>query len=656
MTISMNIIRSMGLSAAVLLLIVACQHHTGSVTYTEGERRTVDSIVNGVSGIDAVLALANSYKQSGNSLGQIVALRRLGKLYREDSQFIQAIDCHQQGLQIATSVRDTMEMIQALNNMGTNYRRLGSYQEAANYHEQALVLCMELNDQLSEPAQKNRVISLNGMGNVLKSLGNVEQADSFFRMALQGEKQLGSKLGQAINLANLGSIKEQSGQRDSARIYYQQSLVMNQEAGSQLGVALCHIHFGELSEYDGLLADAVAEYTMAYDLLDGVDDWHWLEAVLSMARVCIKEHRYAEAHNYLAIASNTVSRIGSQEHQVEVYKLYYMLYEQTGQLRQALDNYLLGTRLQDSLMNMKTLNTIQNQRLTQERMHRQHELQQAEDYLALERSEKTIMLITSLAVVLLAVAIIVLMWYRMRTRSMKQRMMQQMQQARENFFANITQEFRTPLTVILGLGHQLENLSEEDMAQVRSSAKMIVRQGNSLLGLINQLLDITMVRSDVANVEWHHGNIVTFVETAVERFRSNADSKSLELTYTHTMSVPEADYVPDYLEKIVSNLLTNAIKYTPSHGKVRVTLEQNGANRLKIQVADTGRGIKAEALHHLFDDSFLGDTHEGDIGMGVSLLLVRLMAESMSGTVSCESIEGQGSTFTVVLPLRKPQA
>lgn len=658
MTAIVTLLRRFSLAAAVFLtlLLASCQHREGSASFTEAERMTVDSIVNSVHGIDATRNMADSYKQSGNILGQMLALRKLGKLYREDSQFMQAIDCHQQELQIATGVNDTIGMVQALNNIGTNYRRLGSYEEAANFHQQAVMLCTEMSDHDTELARKNLVVSLNGMGNVLMSLGNEEQADSIFRLALQGERQLGSKLGQAINLANLGSIKELLGQKDSARIYYQQSLAMNQEAGSQLGVALCHIHFGELSEHDSLFADAIEEYTVAYDLLNSTDDWHWLEAVLNLARVYIKEHRYNEAHVYLDMASKTVKRIGSQEHLVRVHMLYYQLYEQTGQLRLALDNYVMGTTLEDSLMNMKKLNNIQNQRLAQERLHRQHELQLAEDDLELERSTKTIVLIASVAILLLAVSVIVLMWYRMHTRTVKQRMMQQMQQVRESFFTNITHEFRTPLTVILGLGHQLEDLNEGNMAQVRSSAKMIVRQGNSLLGLINQLLDISKVRSAVGNPKWSHANIVAFVEMIIENFRLYADNKRQELTYTHSMTALDMDFVPDYVEKILSNLLTNAIKYTPSYGKVNVTLEQSGTNRLKIQVFDTGRGIKAEALPHIFDAFFQGDMQEGDIGTGIGLSLVRLMVEGMNGTVAAESIEGQGSTFTVVLPLHNKAA
>ena len=637
----------------LLLMATACKQGRQNATLTEAQRRAMDSIVASSRSIDSTRAMVTDFEKTGNTLGEIMALRHLSKLYREESRFTEAIDCHQQALRLATDIGDTLEMIQALNGIGTNYRRLGSLEEAAQFHQQAANMSNDMSDKNGITAKKNYVVSLNGMGNVLLTLGNLVMADSVFRLALQGEHALGSALGQAINLANLGAIKEELGQTDSAWYYYQQSLKMNEQAHSDLGVALCHIHFGELSEKDGHLDKALEEYDTAYGVLKATgDEWHWLESALCIARVYIKKGNTGQALAYLQDADETARRIGSQEHLVEVYRTYYMLHQANGNSKEALNNYVKATELKDSLMNTQTLTNIQNQRLSYERVRRQHELEMAQEQLALEHSEKTTILVAAIALLLLIVGLAALMWYHMHTREQKQQMAQQLQKTREMFFTNITHEFRTPLTVILGLGHQLEDMEQEDMAQVRSAAKMMVRQGNSLLGLINQLLDVSKVRSAVGEAKWSHGDIVAFVGMAVENFRPYADSKRQELTFTHSQTTLTMDFVPDYIEKIMSNLLTNAIKYTPSYGKVNVTLEQSGNGKLKIQVFDTGRGISADDLPRIFDAFVQGNTQPGDVGTGVGLSLVRLMTEAMDGTVSAVSTEGQGSTFTVVLPIK----
>ena len=641
----------------LLLVFTGCRHKKETTWYSEAERQALDSIVHSVHSIDSLLILAKSYEQSGNVLGQIVTLRQLGKEYRDGSQFMKAIDCLNRGLLLATQIHDTLEMIQAYNNIGTNYRRLGSLEEAASHHHHALMLITEMGDQTSAMALGNRVVTLNGLGNVLMSLGNLEQADSIFRLSLAGEKVLDSKRGMAINYANIGSIKSRQGDLDSAYYFFNLSREMNEVSGSRLGIALCYIRFGELDEKNGLLDKAIGEYKTAYELLEKLgDEWHWLEAVLNIARIDIREGRIADARTYLDMASSTVARIGSQDHQVSIYQLYYELNEKTGHLRQALDNYIKATELKDSLVNTKKLNNIQNQRLANERLHRQHELELAQNNLELEQSEKATMLLAIIAVVLLAIGIVGLMWYHMYTRAVKQRIQQQVQQVRENFFTNITHEFRTPLTVILGLGRQLETLETENLAQVRSSAKMIVRQGNSLLELINMLLDISKVRSAIGNPQWQHDNIVSFVEKSVENHRPLAEKKNLELTFSHSQPSLEADFVTEYMGRIMSHLLTNAIKYTPAHGKISVTLEQSDYNRMKIQMTDTGRGIKPEALPHIFEAFPQSDTLQGDVGSGLGLSLVRLMVEAMNGSISVESVLGQGATFTIVMPVKNKSA
>ena len=473
-----------------LLMLAACQHGGGAANYTDAERQAFDSIMRSAKDTTAARTLVDTYRQSGNTLGQIVALRQLGKLYRENSQFMQAIDCHQLSLQLAIGIRDTVEMIQALNNIGTNYRRLGSLEEAATYHQQAILLCSSLSDQTSERAIRNKGVSLNGMGNVLMGLGNTEQADRIFQQALQGERAIDNKRGQAINLANIGSIKKLLGQPDSARYYYQQSLEMNQLINSTLGIGLCHIRFGELDEQSGQHEKAINEYQTAYQLLENVgDDWHWLDAVLNIAHLYILQGNIAEARTYLDMAGQTVERIGSQDYQVKVYQLRYELYEKTGNLRLALDNYILANTLEDSLVNMKTVTNVQNQRIASERMRQERQLQQTEDKLALERSENTTLTVVTIAALLLALALAAMMWYYNRTRTARQRLRQQAQKEREEFFTNLANDFRTPLSAIINTGHQLEEQDIKDERQVRQAAKMIVRQGNSLMGLIDKMLN-----------------------------------------------------------------------------------------------------------------------------------------------------------------------
>ncbi len=246
--------------AAMCALAVASCGHNQRGSHTAEEKAKIDSAVTAVTDTTALKAMLSDYSSKGDLTGEAVVCRQLGKIHRENNRFAEAITIHRRGLKAAEQAADTLEMIKALNNIGTAMRRMGVLDEAATYHYEALGLCNRFSDKDSRDARKCRVVSLNGIGNICLTTGNQETADSVFRLALEGEHQLGSALGQAINYANLGSIFEDNGHTDSAWMYYHKSLELNKEAGSTLGISLCHNSFGRLYEQDKRYADAIREY------------------------------------------------------------------------------------------------------------------------------------------------------------------------------------------------------------------------------------------------------------------------------------------------------------------------------------------------------------------------------------------------------------
>ena len=141
----------------------------------------------------------------------------------------------------------------------------------------------------------------------------------------------------------------------------------------------------------------------------------------------------------------------------------------------------------------------------------------------------------------------------------------------------------------------------------------------------------------------------------IQNFLPYAESKRQELTFTHSLTQLEMDFVPDYVQKMLSNLLSNSVKYTPQYGKINVTVEQWG-NKIKLLVFDTGRGIPKGETAHIFDAFYQGERLGEEIGTGIGLSLVKLTVEAMDGTVTVDSIEGQGSTFTIILPTKHADA
>lgn len=611
--------------ACCLLLLCAC-HKKDDTDVSQEERAT----------------LSETIKEYNN----------LGKKCRDDSEFDKAIEYHKKALDIATQLEDTVSMVQALNQIGTNFRRLGILDEASEYHQRALHYTMYYRDDTSKVALKNRVTSLNGLGNIYMTLNNYQAADSVLRLALAGETKLGSSLGQAINYANLGHIMEECGKRDSAWAYFRLSFTKNKEAKSDIGMALCHRHFGNMYEKEGFPDLALREYTTSLEMMKKAGDrWHWLESCTELARFFISKGDMASAKNYLDQANTIAERINSKEHLAEVHKQYYRMFAAQGNYRLALDHFTKSTQLKDSLLDMSKINHIQDMRINMERDQQKRELEILRENYEIGRTTKRVINAFLATLLALALVIIAFMWYILRTRIRKVRTLQQLETTKENFFTNITHEFRTPLTVILGLGDQIQKQKAADIEEIHSSAKMIVRQGDSLLRLINQLLDISKVKSAVGTPEWRSGNIVTYIYMLIENYQQYAKSKSIELSYTHQEQNIMMDFVPDYINKIFSNLITNAIKHTDKYGKVNVTVESVG-NELRIKVFDTGCGIRPEDLPHIFEPFFQASDDSTNIGTGIGLSLVKMVVDAMNGKVSVESQVGKGTTLYIHLPLR----
>ena len=619
------------------------------------ERGQIDSVVYSVGDADSLARVMDSFISAGNLYGEMVAARELGKKLRNASQFYEAIDVHKRGLVAAEKLRDTVQIVQALNNIGTNYRRLAILDEASSYHYQALTYCDQYSGSRNpddRTARKNRVVSLNGIGNVQLTLGNADEAENAFRQALKGENELGSALGQAINYANLGSILESREMLDSARYYYGKSLEFNEKAKSDLGVSLCHAHFGRLAEKEGDYDTAIEEYRQAYDIMEGNSDvWHWLESAVSLVRAYINAGNLERASFYLAKAGKEAGRISSMEYLAEVNRLEYLISKKKGNAVKALEYYVRSREYADSVASEKNLNHIQNVRVRYERERKQNEIELLNRSWEAERKNRNALLTMSLIALFLTIATIIVLIFLIALRNRNQRIIKEMERMKSTFFTNITHEFRTPLSVVQAAAGDVLNRSSDP--EVRRDALDILRHGEGLLNLINQILDIAKLteKSAVKAVpEWKHGDIVGFISMICESYRPFAQTAGVRLVFSSPVEELEMDFIPDYVQKIVGNLLSNAVKFSPSGADVLLFVKQEEAD-VHIIVCDKGVGMTAEQKDKIFIPFYQAPTDSQRIGSGIGLSLVKLSVEAMNGRVDVHSAPGEGTVFIVRIPL-----
>ena len=629
-----------------LVFIISCMEQNRNLAYINHIRQ-IDSIVYANRNINALEVILADYEADKDDVGRMVAMRELGKLHRESSDFSSALNYHKKALSLAKELKDTANIIFILNQLGTDFRRLGILGEAASMHYEALSYCEKYSDKSSDKAIKYKVVSLNGIGNIQLTLRNNDVAEKIFREALSGEKTLGSHIGQAINYANIGYVKESIGETDSAWIYYGYSMEQNRLANSKLGISLCYNHFGELAEQEGDWEKALESYMNSYILMDGDKDrWHWLESCLSIARVYISMGQYGNARIYLGKGLKTATEIKSWEHLAEAYRLKADFEEKTGHYKESLESYRKYNAYSDSVTNENSINRLNNLRVNYitEKGNKEKEL--ITQAYASEQQKKRIILYFLFIVILFSAAAISSLIYALRVKAKMQNVIKKAGRARQDFFTNVTHEFRTPLTVILGCAEELKAKCRESVTELDA----ISRQGQRLLILVNQLLDIAKVRSSIGKADWKTGNMAVFIQMVVENIRPQAIKNLVEIEYFSDDKDIEMDFVPDFMYKIMTNLLYNALKFTPKGGCITIK-SMVVKKSIMISVDDTGCGIKPEDLPHVFERYFQSELHS-DMGTGIGLALTKQMIEAMGGSIEVFSRQSEGTSFILLIPLR----
>ena len=238
--------------------------------------------------------------------------------------------------------------------------------------------------------------------------------------------------------------------------------------------------------------------------------------------------------------------------------------------------------------------------------------------------------------------------------------LQEMDRMKSRFFANISHEFRTPLTLIKGpIERWLPKIKQPDMHQ---DFEMTQRSTNRLLRLVNQLLDISRLESGKMKLQARPENIVELTRQLTMAFESLAGVDDIELRFTGPEEGVSVYLEREHYEKIITNLLSNALKFTPPGGKVIVDIPPAPPSKggikggmLEIRVIDTGAGIPADHLPHIFDRFYqVDDSYTKDMqGSGIGLALTKELIELHHGEIEVSSEVGKGTEFTIRLPLGK---
>lgn len=237
-----------------------------------------------------------------------------------------------------------------------------------------------------------------------------------------------------------------------------------------------------------------------------------------------------------------------------------------------------------------------------------------------------------------------------RLEQMETERIKELDDAKTKLYTNITHEFRTPLTIITGMNDLIRKDPERWLDE---GCETIDRNAGILLNLVNQMLDLAKLDAGTMPVRMIRSDVNLYLRYIVELFRSVATSSGISLNYYPPSRALEIDYDPEKLMHIISNLLSNSLKFTTSPGRIDLRTCLRGDEIFEIRVTDTGSGIPEDFLPYVFDRFSQSEQGRSTAGSGLGLALTKEIVTLLGGTINVESVFGTGTEFTVNLPVSR---
>lgn len=396
----------------------------------------------------------------------------------------------------------------------------------------------------------------------------------------------------------------------------------------------------------------------AFELLDGdtayvglLSEYYYIKSILANKEGNIAEEVYNAERAFELLNKRKIS-----SKNVTIGNILYKAYKETGDFQKA--NLILEeiTTLEKILLNNDELKKSAFLEISRRDMNIMFE--QA-------KSQTKSNVITFIILLFIMAVVTVFSIFKDRQKKMrlaaeiakKNKQLRELDIVKSRFFANITHELQTPLTLIAGPLEQVLNEQKEPLdAFTKGRLQMVMNNTNALKILINDILDVSKLKAKKLTLNAQNTNLDTFFNTITQKFISLTKQKNISFEYCFK-DLEDFHAIVDTkkLEKIINNLLSNAIKYTPQNGTISVIGKLKERKQLQLIVKDTGVGISATDVPKIFDRYFqtsdLKKPLEG--GSGIGLSLAKELVELMNGKITVESEVTKGTTFTVTMPVKK---
>ncbi|MFY0685695.1 MAG: response regulator [Cyclobacteriaceae bacterium] len=569
-----------------------------------------------------------------------------------------------EALDLVKELQDSALQAETLFEIAYYFDGRDDYLEAIEYALKSLAIKEQLNIDPNEIADSYKQIGL-----IYQSQNNWTKGMEYFQRAMEVATSTRFKAGLSNNLALIHMGEHRY---DTARYWLNRFLERfppgsNAKAYS-IGYGNLAICYWRTEVFDS----AIFYADSAIYLKNQIGDFANLAyPALTMTKVLMDQKNYRKALKYVNIAEASADSASAKRNQHEAASL-------KAEILSELEQYKEATYYFDKAYNLLYQITDENDRSNLAEMEARYqtgkkeaenEALKREAILQQEIIDKQKQLLIGVIILVLLLFGLMLFVYRssvlrkrLLTEIQKQKeqieyqsnKLKQLDNAKSRFFANISHDLRSPLTLILGsLDQVLEDPKSKLDEDTKDQLKIGYKNGKRLLFMADEIRDLTRLEEGKLKLKKQHVRIESYLKMLVKMFSSAASQKEIALSFSSLVSdelTVEID--PHQFEKVIYNLLSNAVKHTQSGGEIKLEIDKGSANFMKIMVQDNGAGIPSIHLPYVFDRFYIADDqdYKPEESMGVGLALTKEIVELHQGQISVTSELNNGTTFSVLLP------
>lgn len=493
--------------------------------------------------------------------------------------------------------------------------------------------------------------------------GNFQTALDYYQQSLKANSSYGDSRINSVIYNNIGILYEDWSKLDSAVVYHEKALDIRKQLKNERGIAQSFMNIGEAYKLKKNPQEALRYYNSALETSNAASSKPMFAHINDkIGQMYLDLNDLDNAETYLNTARQSWSDDNNYFSLGRSYKNLSALSEKQGDYKKSLDYYKQYKTVQDSLARTRKNRELAEVQAKYDTARQEKEIDELQQENKSRRLWQNIYAVGGLLALILTV--ITFQFFRFRSKRNKEllaikenqrQQLEEVNQLKTRFFNNISHEFRTPLTLILG---PLQKLKETVDSGSRETVDIIERNGKRLLKLINQLLDISKIEDGKVALKTSHIDVVPLLKGWTNAFNSLAEIKNVKLSFKSNKDAHYLYVDQEKLEKIFNNLLSNAIKHTQKKGNVVINIDETlkgDKNQLSIEVSDTGSGIPQEELSDIFNRFYQASNSntQDAVGTGIGLALVKELTELHKGAVEVESEMGKGSTFKIFLPFGK---